>query len=455
MSPDKQTELVGVAEEMLLDVIRDESLIPFHKEYLGQYVCLGWAKSKAGGEDLSEAVNRANFVEACQRVNARFLSFEAKPHNFMNSDSFWGVHLSPRPDQEWVDVLREVHGTTAGDPARVLTYSATQMMERVESGEFTRGFLSEQSVRHRIRRFGYRGFDDVIRELEVKCGLKLGVEKKLDTKAKYRRQMLKFRVVSRSDVPPSLCPQAPNPVFRYSGEPAGVHLAFKRFLQQQLIELGSTGVESLRLWAFDSWKSYWRCFPDRGNGEGKYPNGLGDLLQGCVVHPKVKLEWNLGGHDYVWTVNCSVSRPWSAVLAEIQGALAEPDVIAKYGLSAEAANLLRWVFDQPKASLLLGCTPILEDAIRKNQVRLSDEWPAENLPALIDLLCDEVTRRTPFNLKPIPWKTTYSGTQTRVRVTGANTSKPDIVDQVSDWLGSKGVERSRTEVRDALERLVR
>ncbi len=453
MSPEKRAELVGVAEEMLLDVLRDEPLIPFHKEHLGQCVHRGWAKSKAEDEALGEADDRAIFEEACERVNARLPSVEAKPHTFMNSDDFWGVHLTLRPDREWVDVLRELYGPEVKDPAAVLTPSATQILERVESGEFTRGFLSEQSVRQRTRCFGYQGYRGAVEELQVKRGLKLEVEQKEDSKAKRHRMLLKFRVVERGTG--SLrCPDALNPLFRYEGERAGLDLAFRRFIQQQLLQIQPQGAERVRLWAFDSLKAFRGCFPGWGADATKYSDRLSDLLRRCVVHPDVPLYWDLGYHAMIWEVGCGVKRPWKEVLPGMKVAMDEPDVGERYGLSTEAANLLRWVLAQPKDSLLMGCTPVVEEAIRERKLRLGEEWPSDNLAALIEVLCDEITAQTPYVLKPVGWKTPYWGgrVDTKVRLTKAR-APADVTDLVLRWLEARGVRRSAGEVRQALEKL--
>jgi hypothetical protein len=101
------------------------------------------------------------------------------------------------------------------------------------------------------------------------------------------------------------------------------------------------------------------------------------------------------------------------VLPEIERSLAERDVGEQHVLSAAAANLLRWVRNQPTDKFLLGCTPVVEDAIRSRELRLGAEWPRENLPALVEVLCDEVTRNTPFTLKRVGWKS-YFEEQSRI-----------------------------------------
>jgi hypothetical protein len=87
-------------------------------------------------------------------------------------------------------------------------------------------------------------------------------------------------------------------------------------------------------------------------------------------------------------------------------------------------------------------------------LRLGEEWPSDNLAALIEVLCDEVTTQTPYVLKPVGWKTPYWGgrVDTRVRLTKAR-APTDVTDLVLRWLDARGVRRSAGEVRQALEKL--
>jgi hypothetical protein len=451
MKPETRAELVNLASELIVDTVRDEPLIAFHRREIGHPFPDRWGKGDPAEAALTLAEAFSVVQEASELVQSRYPSMQVEVKSVENN-YFWGVDVSPRPGRDWVDVLGDIHGSSEPDPARVLTHSARELAERIDSGEFTKGFLSELSVRHRIRCYGYSRIDQILRELDVKLGLKLKIETKDDKTAKRQRRLMKFHVIARANEPPPLCPPAPNPVFHYTGEPAGVFLAFKHFIQKQLLELRPIGAGSQILWAIASLKTYWHCFPDYGEGPGKHSYGLGALLKGCVPHPDVILKPNLGYHEYVWTVNCEPKRPWAEILPEVEAMLAEPDVAGSYGLSAEAANLLRWARGQPKGSLQLGCTPIVEEAIRDDELRLGAEWPKENLPALVEILCDEVTSRTPFQLKPIRW-ISHREEQTRVRIAEAPTTERATAAMVSTWLHAQGIRRSSQEIEQALEQL--
>ena len=225
-----------------------------------------------------------------------------------------------------------------------------------------------------------------------------------------------------------------------------------RFLQSVLLQLKPQGINSAMLWAFDSLKSYRGCLPMPPACPAGYNGSLSELLHGCVVHPAVKLTWHMDYHDYIWTVNCTSSRQWDEVLPEIEAALSAPDITTGFGLSAEASNLLRWVKAQPKNKLLLGCTPIVEDAIRKYELRLGAQWPSDNLAALIEVLCDEISTRTPFILKRIPWMD-YSREHSRIRITEDSCSENAVIAVITRWLDAQGVSRTSSEIQQALERL--
>jgi hypothetical protein len=449
MNAEQRDELVELAAEIILDAVRNEPRLPFHRESLSQRFSSKWFSGVADEEGVSgreqAAIARDAVKRLAQRCPSLFVSLGS------GEEGLSGASLKHQPDREWLDVLREIYGPAEADPARVLSYSASELFSRVKSGELADHFVPELSLKHRLRCFGWNGFNDVVQELELKRGLKLRTETKDETTGERRRRLVKFVVVAETDSPPPLCPAAPNPVFRYQGPAAGVHHAFLRFVQQQLLELKPRGTEPLVLWAFDSLREWWRCQPDCRE-KGSYQVQLAGLLEGCVVHPDVKLRVNFGHHAYAWTVHCESKRPWDEVLTEIERRLAERDVGEQYALGVEAASLLRWIRNQPTDKFLLGCTPVVEDAIRSRELRLGAEWPRENLPALVEVLCDEVTRKTPFTLKRVGWKS-YSEEQSRIHVSQNVPTDMMVIAQVQVWLGAQGIARQQTEIAEALNRL--
>lgn len=48
-------------------------------------------------------------------------------------------------------------------------------------------------------------------------------------------------------------------------------------------------------------------------------------------------------------------------------------------------------------------TPVVEP-VMGSQIGVTAKWPEENLPALLQLLVEEITEKTPFALGLVPWK---------------------------------------------------
>lgn len=450
MNAEQREELVELAAEIILDAVRNESQLPFHRKSIHQSFSAKWFKGVADEKEISGREQVAIARDAIRRLTQHCPSLLVTLGS--DDEELSGATLMHQPDREWQDVLREIYGPEEPDPARVLSYSASELLSRVKSGELTEHFVPEVSVRHRLRCFGWNRFNEVVRELDLKRGLKLRIEMKDETSGKRRRRLMIFIVVAEASSPPPLCPAAPNPIFRYQGPSAGVHQAFLRFVQRQLLEFKPRGKDVLSLWAFDSLRAWWRCQPDCGKEEGKYQVQLAGLLDGCIVHPDVKFRTNFDYHAYAWTVQFETKRGWEDVLPEIERSLTERDVGEQYALSAESASLLRWIRNQPSDKFLLGCTPVVEDAIRSRELRLGAEWPRENLPALVEVLCDEVTRKTPFTLKRVGWKS-YSAEQSRIHMSENAPTDTTVIAQVQVWLDAQGITKGQMEIADALNRL--
>lgn len=242
MNAKQREELVELAAEIILDAVRNESQLPFHRKSIHRRFSSKWFKGVAEEAVVSEREQVAIAQDAVKRLTQRCPSLLVTLGS--DEEELSGATLSHQPDREWLDVLREIYGPKEPDPARVLSYSASELLSRGKNGELTEHFVPELSVKHRLRCFGWNGFNDVVRELELKRGLKLRIEIKDETSGKRRRRLMKFIVVAESSSPPPLCPTAPNPIFRYQGPSAGVHHAFLRFVQRQLAPWGESGYET-------------------------------------------------------------------------------------------------------------------------------------------------------------------------------------------------------------------
>jgi len=215
MKPDILKQLVQLGSKLLIDQIKNEPLINFRKESIGQSFSDNWTRRIIPIEEFREYENA--FRDDMQA----FAIANFKAIRFVEKEYFGGgySHLAVKPADgfEWSDVLQEIYGPNEKDPLRVLSTSGALLFEKIGNREFTAGWISERSARCSSRIMGYRGFESFIEELLVKRGLKLSFETKPDQNSKFRRTLIRFKVLERARNLPPLCPPAPNPRFDYSG----------------------------------------------------------------------------------------------------------------------------------------------------------------------------------------------------------------------------------------------
>jgi hypothetical protein len=127
------------------------------------------------------------------------------------------------------------------------------------------------------------------------------------------------------------------------------------------------------------------------------------------------LRWDLSDHSPIWRiwVDPFSNLDWSNVRELISQRFAEPSSEEKYGFSANAALLFEWLRSLDPAEFEYGLTPVVEDAW-KNEIGIECSWEKENHSLLIELLCEEISRKTGRKVVPRPWHH-WGETKTRIQ----------------------------------------
>jgi len=127
------------------------------------------------------------------------------------------------------------------------------------------------------------------------------------------------------------------------------------------------------------------------------------------------LRWNLSKRAPVWRVWVDPYRDldWAQVRQMISQRLCEEPSEEKYGLCPDAARLFDWLRSLDPAEFEYGLTPVVEDAW-KNEIGIECSWEKENRSLLIELLCEEISRKTGCRVVPRPWHH-WRETKTRIQ----------------------------------------
>ena len=404
-------EALVAAREFIKDCIRNEPLIPFHRDEL--YTPFPPRLQ----EELDAAVSGGDGLRRVM-LAAKAEAEAACPGLVVDvRESNYGIGISMSGESEWIDALHYAHGSGNEDPSAKLSPAAAELLERTECGELSSAFRSEQSVRHRIKFFGYGSyFPAIIEEIRVKKGIELKQEERVE-KGPKQRKLMRFSIGARFD--PAAPAQGYNPVLpEFNGQLPG-RREFQRWFSTMLIEAPFTGNESVLVWSIRTRRELFRCFPKSALSKGNHPDRMFSLLSSLRGNSVYRVGWNLDHKAFDWTVNALPCGTWDEAKVALKEQLAKPTSESKFGLSPPAAVLFDWVMGLSSSGLEMGLTPEVEKEIRETRLLLDCPWASENLRLYLELLAEEVTDRTPFDLKVVDWQrsgTTYCRIRVKKRV---------------------------------------
>ncbi len=392
--------------EFVKDTIRGRSVIPFHEQSLWQSFPK-WVEEQMGIPRAEAERFRAAATDALTAVEA-----ECPGLRIRLRDDLWGIDLSITGTAEWANVVSYAHGASAEEAVRHLSPPATELLERIESGELVDEFRSELSVRHRIRYFGYSRFPELIDEIRTKRGVEIAMEEQGD-KWQQRKHRMKFRILSRHD--PSAPPGGYNPVVAISGGRGISRREFRRWYTQLLVDSPYSGPHPEILWSIRSRAEFFRCFPDADPTKPISAHTLVKLLQPLRAHRLFKIGWDFGSKSSTWSVTVGPAKSWEETRAGLQEELARPSPETQFGLSAQAAALFEWIQDLAPDGLEWDLTPTVEKGVESQALLLDCPWARENFRLFIQILCEEISERTPVVVQPVDWREA-SSCFTRLRV---------------------------------------
>jgi hypothetical protein len=413
ISQDLWAKSVEEAEDIVKEVVRRQPLLPFHKNEVGQNHDSRRLKEILGlPEAPAETVKRA-FEEAGARAKHACPGLEVSPHTVGDSE-VCGVRLCMGRTGEWSDVLQYAHGKPANEAIKVLSPPAAELLERIQSGELTEQFRSEASVRSRIRLFSYTpSFDDIFHEIHLKQGVEISVEEKGD-KWKRREHLLKFSAKPAAAAVPLETPL--NPVFDLSKDDLKNRRIFRRWFHRILMDAPFTGSDLRFIWRISTRAEFFRCFPGLASDTTIHAGPISGLVATLRDNGFFGIGWDWGDKSCEWTVSVRPKPTWEETKAKLGEEEKRPTAEAQFGLTSEAADLFDWVRTLEFRTLKFGLSPDIEKSLREDRLSLGGSW-GENLRVVLDLLCEEITERTPYVLRVVEWTEQYSkGLRIRVRL---------------------------------------
>jgi hypothetical protein len=129
-----------------------------------------------------------------------------------------------------------------------------------------------------------------------------------------------------------------------------------------------------------------------------------------------------------WRFECCPKQglKWTDVKSSIHKARQLPPLIERYGISPEAAALVKWFTTLKPKEWFVNLTPAIEEHLEK-RIGISTKWSAENLDVFFTMLANEITDRTEWTATVHAWKNRWGGATHRLLVKRKQTALEDVV----------------------------
>ena len=213
-------------------------------------------------------------------------------------------------------------------------------------------------------------------------------------------------------------------------------------------ELPADGGELL-IWRIHDRTTLFRCFPKWRENNWSASTLIQFLGQIGLEHG---LLWGYSFQDpKPWTYCCGPKGDltWGDVKEAIRNSRALPPPEERYGISKEAAALVKW-FTTLRAKEWLGSlTPCIEDHM-KLRIGISVQCRPENAAVYFAMLADEITDKTEWRVTVHPWKDGWGDPKHRLQVKGKPTEIEEVVTQIQLLGLRQGKVLSREEVQKTI-----
>lgn len=329
---------------------------------------------------------------------------------------------------EWVAVVDEAWEGLARPP-HGLSEPAGKLFNWLQQEKNQEGWINRSTIGRQALLRGTSWTADFLASLFTEIAHKTN----LGLKAEQKDEEFRISLNGPKPIAPLAIQHGPlNPVL--SGDFNKVEFAelerFREQLYDWILEAKlPADATQLTVWHIQDRATLFRCFPLWTKGQWEISTLTGFLSQVALDHG---LLWGYAfQHPEPWTYVCGPKQGsnWNDVAASIRKTRALPSLAERYGISAEAAAVVKW-FTTLRAKEWLGnLTPSLEENMKK-RIGISTDWNEKNLPVYFSILAEEISERTEWKVTVHPWSSGWGNPTHRLLVKRKPTAFEDVVKHV-------------------------
>jgi hypothetical protein len=445
-------ELVNSVIKQALENLRQISFIPFW--FVSHEVTPKEELRKLFTETRSNDLRVRQMLEkAAERAsrNSFKMEFRASCRNRFGHDVSDTLWIIPKDGYEWGDVIVDAWTGVENVNPWLLTDNALKILKWIQSPKNTGGFVSEKLIGSQACLLGagsYSRIECYGREISVKTPHRVKIEKTWERQAKYK--------ISLADKKEDKGRYAhDNPVFAYrlSKRDPDASSTYTRMIEDLVLEGDfPDDVTCCILFEIHSRVELVRALPAMAADESLTPYKLEKFLEDVRLPRGLRPAATLDDEAGVgWLLGAALEEGWTWELAmeSIHETRDRKDPAKTYGLSADAAKLLNWIWDLHDSEIQMGMTPCVESASR-DQIGIKDLQYNQNSETTLQLLIDEINEKTSYQLRLMPWSH-YSSKEHRILIR----RKDDLDAQITRMIQIRGLEKnvalSEAQIGEALQ----
>jgi hypothetical protein len=183
-----------------------------------------------------------------------------------------------------------------------------------------------------------------------------------------------------------------------------------------------------------------------------------DYYEALSAMPRIKgafLFYHFGHDLGPWYLGFSLASEltWEQVKQSINLRRLEKSPSEKYGLTKLPSDLLSWLLSKNYDEFDLHLSPDVEDNLKLGIGIDLEKIGKKNLRQLFNLLCQEITGKTEFEAKPVPWAEGFYDPTIHIFFRKKLDPEEEALRAVQSFLGERGIERKTDCIRHVPSRL--
>jgi hypothetical protein len=446
--PPAFAELRARAEEVLLDVVRQNPALHFSEREVSETIYAQTARKRLGlrrGDDTELA---QIFKKAADKLNGRLKTFvfEVRAGEWRRGAKSFSVRL--QDEVEWTTAIREAW-KGAKPNAHYLSDAGLRLLELARSGQIDPAPTDERTLTSQI---GPSARDQKIEDYLWEVTSKAGIPLRWDATEKRYWEAQVFRIWLDPDEKAGdkhlsgLNPKIKADFTKVTKRDLDV---VRSRIQELIIQVEPTGAAPLQAFRITSHREWVETFPGR---ERVTANQLAAFFSALTFHTSINLQYDFRDKAACWSLTLLPTVDWASSIEALRQELAQPPLAERLGISPDAANLFLWI-ESLRPEHMLGCySPIVEDACER-RIGISCPWGDAHFTAYLQMLVDEINEKTSYDLRLQPWQD-YSRGKSRIRVARKQLDMDDVVRRLR-WIAfQRGRYLDAAAVRQLLEGLI-